>query len=631
MIEQNVTNKWFQKYKSIVFSNILKIGPEDVDRLTYWRINILFSLLFTSVLVGFPVFLTVIPMAVKEGLWGLLFFDTLAAVFGILLLAWPRVSVHIRSFFSLGLLYIIGVIVIFNVGPLSGGPAWLFAFSILSGVLLGFRAALAAICINTVTVIVFGLLRLSGVWGSSFAWFGSVSLMMVATVNYIFLISIVSISVSVLVKGMTQSHENAQKLAQSLAKEREKLLESQQRLEKEIAEHENTEKALSESEKKYRHLFNSAPAGIYEIDFTTFRFVEVNDALCVISGYSGDELLQKDPRTLLTPKSLKRFEQRFGQLQSGDTTVRDMEYEIIIKDGRKKNVILSNDYIYNDGVLKGARVVVHDVTEQKKIQDMMVQSEKMMSIGGLAAGMAHEINNPLAGMIQNAQVIHNRLTDVIPANIDAARESGTSLDAIGNYMEKRGILSQLERIRQAGRRAAEIVDNMLSFARKSDSVKTYHQLGDLLDRSLALARNDYTLRKRFDFKNISIIRKYESGIKPVLCNEVRIEQVFFNLIKNASEAMAEAGVQDPAIVLKMANEKQGVRIEIIDNGSGMDAQTQNRIFEPFFTTKNVGKGTGLGLSVSYFIIVEDHGGEMRVESEPERGTRFIIKLPLTSE
>ena len=118
-------------------------------------------------------------------------------------------------------------------------------------------------------------------------------------------------------------------------------------------------------------------------------------------------------------------------------------------------------------------------------------------------------------MMQNAQVIHNRLTQKLPANIDAAYESGTSLEAISEYMEKREILPQLERIREAGQRAADIVDNMLSFARKSDLKKSPHHLDELLEKTLALAKNDYVLHEQFDFKKVDIIREYQPDIPAV--------------------------------------------------------------------------------------------------------------------
>ena len=270
-----------------------------------------------------------------------------------------------------------------------------------------------------------------------------------------------------------------------------------------------------------------------------------------------------------------------------------------------------------------------EIAVRKKTQRMMIQSEKMMSIGGLAAGMAHEINNPLAGIMQNIQLVLNRLTKPLPANEKAALEAGTTMPAIKIYMEKRKILQTLGSIHNAGSIAAKIIDNMLSFARKGDSSKSKHRISELLEKTLKLAENDYDLKKRFDFKQIKIVIDFVSDIPEVICEESKIMQAFFNVIKNATESMRESEQkpEGPKLIFRLQESDNMAQIEIEDNGPGMDEGIQKRIFEPFFTTKEVDKGTGLGLSLSYFIIVEDHGGEMSVKSTLGQGTKFIIKLP----
>lgn len=275
-----------------------------------------------------------------------------------------------------------------------------------------------------------------------------------------------------------------------------------------------------------------------------------------------------------------------------------------------------------------------EIAERKKTQEMMVQSEKMLSVGGLAAGMAHEINNPLAGIMQNVQVAVMRLTKSLPANEKAALEAGTTLSAIQKYIEQREILQLLDNIHTAGGNAAKIVENMLSFARKSDSSKTNHSVEALFEKALALAESDYDLKKHYDFKQITIINDFYPDFPEVLCEDSKILQVFLNIIKNAAGAMHEPGTKtdNPTLIFRTRKPGSGnlAHMEIEDNGPGMNEETRKRIFEPFFTTKDTGKGTGLGLSLSYFIIVDDHGGEMEVESAPGKGTKFIIKLPVAA-
>jgi len=150
----------------------------------------------------------------------------------------------------------------------------------------------------------------------------------------------------------------------------------------------------------------------------------------------------------------------------------------------------------------------------------------------------------------------------------------------------------------------------------------------LLDRTVLLAGNDYDLKKCRDFGRIEIVREYEPGLPPVGCQAGKIRQVFLNILRNGAEAMMaikDAG-RTPRFVLRVAQDQGMVRVEIEDNGPGMDEATRRRVFEPFFTTKPPGSGTGLGLSVSYFVITVDHGGAMVVESNPGVGTRFILPL-----
>ncbi|MCP4398015.1 MAG: PAS domain S-box protein [bacterium] len=310
---------------------------------------------------------------------------------------------------------------------------------------------------------------------------------------------------------------------------------------------------------------------------------------------------------------------------------------------QKRLSVLENDVRYENvtiypliaNEMEGAVIRIDDVTEKVRMEEMMIQSEKMLSVGGLAAGMAHEVNNPLAVMILNARVMRDRLTNSeLPANQRAAEEAGTSMEAIRTFMDVRGIIRMLGRIRESGHRAAKIVQNTLSFARKSDSTFSTHNLADLLDQIVDLAGSDYDLKKKFDFRQIEIVREYEENLPDVPCEASKIQQVFLNILRNGAEAMQEEAEQPkrktPRFILRLAHEKDAgrVRVEIEDNGPGMDGATRKRVFEPFFTTKPVGVGTGLGLSISYFIITENHGGEMDVESTPGVGTTFMIRLPI---
>ncbi len=297
------------------------------------------------------------------------------------------------------------------------------------------------------------------------------------------------------------------------------------------------------------------------------------------------------------------------------------------EEGRRYSDITIYPLISNG--VEGAVIRMDDVTDRVRIEEMMIQSEKMLMVGGLAAGMAHEINNPLAGMIQNAQVVVNRLSANLPANEKAALAHGTNMKAIRGFMKDRDILKMLELIQVTGKRAAQIVESMLSFSRKSDAGIVPVDINDLIKSTVELADSDYDLKKKYDFKKIKIDYKLDTTLPQIPCEPVKIQQVVLNLLKNSAQAMAGYAEQTiPTITIKTFLLDKYVQIEIEDNGPGMDEEIRKRVFEPFFSTKPVGVGTGLGLSVSYFIITENHKGQMQVESTPLQGTKFIIKLPL---
>jgi PAS domain S-box-containing protein len=280
--------------------------------------------------------------------------------------------------------------------------------------------------------------------------------------------------------------------------------------------------------------------------------------------------------------------------------------------------------------MEGAVIRVDDVTARVRMEDTMVQTEKMLSVGGLAAGMAHEINNPLSGILQSTQNIIRRLDPSLEKNQTVALEMGIDLVNIRLYLEERGILRFLEGIRQSGERASVTVSDMLHFSRPSDARMAPTDLEALLEKTVALAAHDYDLRKKHDFREIEIIRDFEANLPPVPCVATEVGQVVLNLLRNASQAFGpeKHPAKPPSISLRLRREKEYVRIEVEDNGPGMDEETRKRVFEPFFTTKDVGVGTGLGLSVSYFIVTSHHQGTMTVDSGPGRGARFAMRLPL---
>lgn len=279
--------------------------------------------------------------------------------------------------------------------------------------------------------------------------------------------------------------------------------------------------------------------------------------------------------------------------------------------------------------IKGVVIRIDDTTERVRIEEMMIQSEKMLSVGGLAAGMAHEINNPLSGILGNIDVLKNRLLNDLPVNIKGAEKVGVSFEIIRSYVEERGLPQILDNIRQAGSRAAKIVSDMLSFSRMSTSNFAECDIAELLDKTVDLASTSYDLKKKFDFKRIRVTRHYPPDMPGIICESSKLQQVFLNILSNGAHAMADnPDDRPPEFVLTLEYDETHATIKLSDNGPGIPEDIRKRIFEPFFTTKEVGIGTGLGLSVSYFIITDHHKGTLTVESRMNEGTCFTIRIPL---
>jgi len=255
-------------------------------------------------------------------------------------------------------------------------------------------------------------------------------------------------------------------------------------------------------------------------------------------------------------------------------------------------------------------------------------------VGGLAAGIAHEINNPLSAMLQGAQVLQNSLDTQRPRTRERLQAGNVNPDDLEKYLNKFNLPEYLSGIRTAGERAAKIVSDMLSFARKSSSQALPNDLNELVKQALALASTDYDIKKGFDFKDLQIVTEFASDLPEVLCDKQQIEQVVFNLIRNATYALALEKQNNPdkegRIILRTLRlSSSSVRLEIEDNGPGVPEEEYSQLFEPFFTTKHPGEGTGLGLWLSWSIIVERHKGKIWVESGSNgEGTRFVVELPV---
>jgi PAS domain S-box-containing protein len=430
-------------------------------------------------------------------------------------------------------------------------------------------------------------------------------------------------------KAEKEKAEQTQVQAQELATETR---EANKRLEFEVHVRTKIERKLTDFQSYLNSIINSMPSALIAVDehfFITLWNKEASKlsgtSLEMALGYSLDEAFpllsnyMDEISHALIERETKVIEKVSFQLESDDLRILDL-------------VI----YPLNRTGTLGAVIRIDEVTAKYQMEEMIVQTEKMMSVGGLAAGMAHEINNPLSAIVQGAQNIERRLSPEVNQNVATAKTLGVDLEIIREYMQVRGVLKFITNINKAGQRAAHIVSNMLQFSRASSRVLEKANVCEVLDQALEIASNDYDLKKGFDFKQLELIKEFDNCNLQISCARQEIEQVVINLLKNAAQAIKErAQLEDSdfrgKIWMRCRADDTHCEIQLEDNGIGMSAETRKRIFEPFFTTKDIGIGTGLGLSVSYFIITSHHSGTMDARSEPMNGSCFIIRLPLTQE
>ena len=358
-------------------------------------------------------------------------------------------------------------------------------------------------------------------------------------------------------------------------------------------------------------------------------YVEFSDSLVKMLEYSVDEV---EPaisswESWLFEEDKQKASRVLKDYLDGNAEKYELECRVKTKSGDIKWILDQGEIIERDNegkplIMTGTHI---DITERKKMQELILQTEKMVSVGELAAGMAHEINNPLGGIILGCQNIKRRISPDIEKNLEIAAEIDIDLIKLNEYLEKRELTGVINNIQSLGERASRIINEMLRFSRKNSILVEDIDITALIDKSIEFVSSEYNPKKKFNFKQINIVKEYTD--RTVIKGKyVELEQVFVNLLQNASQAMQENN-SEPKIIIRSYINNDFIVIEIEDNGSGMDENTIKRAFDPFYTTKEVGVGTGLGLSIAYFIITNAHNGTITIDSIKDRGTIFTIKLP----
>lgn len=410
--------------------------------------------------------------------------------------------------------------------------------------------------------------------------------------------------------------------AQGLAEETR---HTNRKLELEVQVRSKIEKKLTGFQNYLNSIIDSMPSALIALDEQLY-VTQWNQEASALSGTRLDEALNQP--IFLAFEPLKPFLPQLKQTVE-QHTVAKIERVTWVKDDDARHYALTF-YPLMGGAGRGVVIRIDDITQRLSLEEMMVQSEKMLSVGGLAAGMAHEINNPLGAILHNVQNIRRRLSPELPKNLEQAEQIGIELSTVNDYLQAREVPQLLDGIQQAGARAAKIVTHMLSFSRRSTRQMAPCDLPALIDQAVEIAGNDFDLAIGFDFKGQAIIRQFDPALGPVPGTANELEQVLLNLLKNAAQAihLREDDREPGRIILRTRLNPPWAEIQVEDNGIGMSESVRKRTFEPFFTTKEIGQGTGLGLSVSYFIITNNHKGQMEVQSTLGQGTCFTLRLPL---
>jgi signal transduction histidine kinase/HAMP domain-containing protein len=424
---------------------------------------------------------------------------------------------------------------------------------------------------------------------------------------------------------LKRARDDAQIASDAAQQQTKQTRHANRKLEMEVQVRNKIEKKLTGFQNYLNSIINSMPSALIALDEQQY-VTQWNQEASRLSGTPVNKALNQ-PIFLAFP-ALKPYLEQLKHT-SERQQIATIERVTWLKEAQPQHFALTF-YPLLGSHGRGVVIRIDDISQRLAMEELMVQSEKMLSVGGLAAGMAHEINNPLGAILHNVQNIRRRLSDELAKNLTQAADSGIQLAAVNDYLQRREIPQLLDGIQQAGARAAKIVTHMLSFSRLSSRELSACQLPLLINQAVEIAGNDFDLIEGFDFKGLQIQREFDPQLGSVPATANELEQVLLNLLKNAAQAIHQrpAGQPPGRIILRCKLSPPWAEIQVEDNGIGMPESVRKRIFEPFFTTKEIGQGTGLGLSVAYFIITNNHKGQMEVHSKLGQGSCFSVRLPL---
>jgi PAS domain S-box-containing protein len=371
---------------------------------------------------------------------------------------------------------------------------------------------------------------------------------------------------------------------------------------RDITELQLAENVLERSEERFRTILEDMDNGYFELDSHSL-YTFTSDAMCKILGFERSRIISYHFESFIDPadeKFLNDAKAIQTEVFNKGGTLSGLSGTIIKEDGSKIIIGISASPIKDStGKIIGVRGIARDITDRIKNQQQMLVTNKLASVGQLAAGVAHEINNPLTAIIGYAQLLKN--DENVPESIK----------------------SDLDSIYEQSQRAAKIIQNLLIFAQSSTLKKKVADINELILKMLDVRSYRYKTGK------IKIISDLQTGLPGILVDEVQIQQVFLNILLNAEQSLA---AQNDTGVIKISTKliDNKIIINIFNDGPSIPKNIVDRLFDPFFSTKDVGQGTGLGLSICHGIVT-NHGGRIYAESDGKVGATFVVELPITNE
>ena len=362
---------------------------------------------------------------------------------------------------------------------------------------------------------------------------------------------------------------------------------------RDVTEERERVSALARSEAQYARLVESASDGIFTVN-PDGRFTAVNRAFERAVGRARGSLLGESLTELIDPRDVAAAQRLLQETIAGERCRGQLRYRSAQGEMRHGAVITSP--IVENERITGALGIMRDMTDEIRLADQLLQQEKLAAVGQLVSGVAHELNNPLAGVMAYSQLLLASL---------AARD-----------VESR---SAAETIHREAKRAAKIVSHLLTFARQQPAERVETDLNEMVTDTLELRR--YALRS----VGIEVTLALDAALPRTWADPFQLQQVLLNLLVNAEQALASwSGPR--RITVQTSRTADLLVLTVADTGPGIARESLDRIFNPFYTTKPVGQGTGLGLSISDGI-AREHGGRIRVESQPGEGATFILEIP----